>query len=90
MFYCVETRNRILVALAAYSYEILSSPVITDSEYDSLAKKIDPSLETNNSEMDFFFKTEFGPNTGQWIYKHPQKEGLEKILSSTKRFKIGS
>ena len=68
----VERRNRILLSLAAYSYEFLAELIMSDSQFDALAKAIDPSIDTGNPELDNFFKKEFSPSTGMWIYKHPE------------------
>lgn len=68
----IERRNRILLSLAAYSYEFLAELIMSDSQFDALAKAIDPSIDTGNPELDNFFKKEFSPSTGMWIYKHPE------------------
>lgn len=78
----IERRNRILLSLAAYSYEFLAELIMSDSQFDALAKAIDPSIDTGNPELDNFFKKEFSPSTGMWIYKHPE---LLKVIELYRR-----
>lgn len=78
--YCKQTRLRIKVALAAYAYEILSQPIMSDGDYDRLAKRINPDKLTGNKVMDDFFRQHFKPHTGMWIHDHPEKSGLANIL----------
>lgn len=77
--YCVETRNRIKIAVAAYAYEFRDDPIISDSEFDELALKIDKSVRTGNEELDSFFSKHFQPDTGMWIYRHPELRKLEYL-----------
>ena len=71
----VERRNRIRISIAAVAYEMYSDPIISDAEFDELALKIRPDMSTGtrsrDKKHDEFFRTEFSPDTGQWIYKHP-------------------
>lgn len=76
-----ECRNRIRVAAAAYAYEIENDPILSDSEYDILAKSIRPSILTGNAELDNFFAEVFSPDTGIWVHKHPDKEGLRRVAA---------
>ena len=71
-----EIRNRIRVAVAAYAYELENDPIMSDDEFDELARSIDPEVRTGNDLLDDFFWSDFSASTGQWIYKHPE---LEKI-----------
>ena len=84
----MEKRNRIRVSLFAYAYEIMNDSLISDSEFDALCLKINPSIETDNPIMDRFFREDFSPHTGMWIYKHPE---LDSICSLYQRItgKIG-
>lgn len=77
-----EIRRRIRVAVAAYAYEIANDPVMSDAQYDSLAREIDPDAPTNDAELDRFFMVHFDPDTGQWVHKHPHL-GLLKHLYET-------
>ena len=67
-----EIRNRIRLSVAAYAYEVLASSVISDSDFDSLCLKIKPKVSTGNEKLDKFFREEFDPSTGVWIWKHPE------------------
>lgn len=78
--YCKQTRLRIKVALAAYAYEVLSQPIMSDGEYDRLARRIDPTKLTGNKVMDDFFRHHYAAHTGSWIHSHPNKPGLANIL----------
>lgn len=75
----MERKRRIRVALAAYMYEIKDDPIMTDAEYDSLSYSINPEEETGNPLLDKFFREEFQPCTGQWIYNHPDISGIMTI-----------
>lgn len=86
---CEERRRRIRVAVAAYAYEVMSDPIMTDAEYDALALKIDVSARTGNEELDEFFKKEFDPSTGSWVHGHPELHEIVKIYRRMKeRFSV--
>ena len=74
-----EIRNRIILAVAAYAYEYMDDPIMSDTEFDQLALKINPNEKTGNRKLDNFFKKHFMPDTGMWIHQHPEKEKLEFI-----------
>ena len=78
--YCRQTRLRIKVSLAAYAYEVLNQPIMSDGDYDRLARRVDPTKLTGNKVMDDFFRQHFQPHTGMWIHDHPEKSGLTNIL----------
>ena len=78
--YCKQTRLRIRVSVAAYAYEILNQPIMSDAEYDQLAQRIDSSKLTGNQQLDEFFRQRYQPHTGMWIHDHPNKPGLANIL----------
>lgn len=68
----VERRNRIRLSVACYAYEFGFEQVMTDAEWDALAKQINPNMNTGNRLMDRFFRDEFKDYTGQWIHAHPE------------------
>ena len=74
-----EIRNRIRLSVAAYAYEYKDDPIMSDDDFDKLAKKINPEEKTGNRKLDNFFKKEFSADTGMWIHKHPEKNKLEQI-----------
>jgi hypothetical protein len=73
-----ERRRRIRVALAAYAYEIADAPIMSDADYDALARRIDPAVSTGNEPLDRFFREQFAPHTGQWVRWHP---GLDRLAA---------
>lgn len=75
-----ERRRRIRVALAAWAYERYDDPIMTDAEFDRLAREIDPTIKTGHKKLDRFFATEFNPSTGQWIYRHPELAAVDATL----------
>lgn len=74
-----EIKNRILVSVAAYAYEYLNAPIMSDAEFDALAQQIDLTQETGNTKLDTFFKNNFNADTGLWIHKHPEKNKLKYL-----------
>jgi len=80
--FCVETRNRIRVSVAAYAYEIANDPIMSDAEFDELAASIDTTIATTRAEEDLFFLTEFEPHTGSWIHKHPDLPGIKRLFET--------
>ena len=77
-----EIKNRIRLSVAAYAYEYKDDPIMSDTEFDELAKKIDVSEKTGNRKLDNFFKKHFAPDTGMWIHKHPERSKLEYIYEN--------
>jgi hypothetical protein len=74
-----EIKNRILVSVAAYAYEYLNSPIMSDADFDTLAQQIDVTQDTGNKKLDDFFKNNFNADTGLWIHKHPEKSKLKYL-----------
>lgn len=71
-----EIRNRIRLSVAAFAYEYMDDPIMSDAEFDQLANKIDVTQKTGNDLLDTFFETAFSPDTGMWIHRHPEKQKL--------------
>ena len=82
-----EIRNRIRVAVAAYTYEVENDPILSDAEFDALCLTINLEVDTGNAVMDKFFREEFDPNTGSWVHRHPNKEGLAQIAAMHREHK---
>lgn len=78
----LEVRRRIRVSVAAYAYEVLDRPVMTDDEFDKLAQSIRPKMGTCHPLLDEFFVTQFSPMTGMWIHDHPELDRI-KLLYQT-------
>lgn len=79
----LERNHRIVVALAAWAYERYADPIMTDAQFDVLARSIRPEMDTGHAVMDAFFRTQFNSSTGQWIYKHPELHLLDAALRRT-------
>ena len=74
-----ERRHRIRLSVAAYAYEFENTSIMPDADFDDLAKLIDPQVSTGHAVMDQFFLTEFQPDTGQWIHKHPELDKVKQL-----------
>lgn len=83
----VERRNRIHVTMAAYAYEYYDETIMSDGVFDDLCKRIQPEMDTGNAAMDKFFREEFSPHTGQWVRKHPDIAGLDRLYNKFYRRK---
>ena len=62
------------VLLWAYAYEYESDPLVSDAEFDETCYKIDLSIDTDRPDMDEWFRKNFEPYTGSWIYFLPVEE----------------
>ena len=71
-----ERRHRIRLSVFAYAYEYENVSLISDGEYDTLSRMVNPKIKTGHKKLDKFFATEFEPDTGMWIRKHPE---LDKV-----------
>lgn len=81
----VERRNRMLVTLWAYAYEIESFSFVSDLHYDEVCREIDTSIKTGNEILDEFFRTKFDPTTGLWIHEHPELDKVERLYRKVKK-----
>jgi hypothetical protein len=72
----VERRKRIRVVMAAAAYELCDQTIMTDAEFDKLAREIDVTVGTGNEVLDQWFKTEFNSSTGSWVYSFPELDGI--------------
>lgn len=77
-----QRQIRILLSIAAYSYEYDNHSIVTDAEFDWLANEVIPTIETGNDKMDKFFQKTFSPDTGMWVHYHPEFDKLEKLYHS--------
>lgn len=84
-----EKRLRIRLALAAYDYEMMHGAlgIMTDLEFDYKCKQVNLDCPTGNSKMDDWFRNNFDPSTGQWVWNHPDTIGLARIWHQLKRAK---
>ena len=74
-----EIRNRIKISVAAYAYEYLEAPIMSDGDFDALSQLIDTKKKTGNEKLDKFFEKHFVADSGMWIHKHPEKEKLKYL-----------
>lgn len=82
-----EKQRRICVALWAWAYEKHSESLVSDAKFDETCKKIDTSIITGNALVDNFFKKHFGPETGQWVHNHPERDKLEALYKRLRKNK---
>lgn len=78
----VERRNRIRLSVAAFAYEVVGESIMSDAEFDRLARSIRPSVLTGKFNLDAFFLSRFSPDTGMWIHQHPE---LDKVRALYER-----
>lgn len=80
----VERRRRIMLCMAAYAYEVLDTPIMSDLQFDLLARASDPYIRTGR--YDDWWIVSFQSDTGQWIHTHPDLDGIKrrtaKLLAS--------
>ena len=74
-----ERRNRIHVSVLAYAYEYHAHSIVSDHEYDRLARAVQPSVTTGHATLDQFFRTTYSPDTGMWIRSHPELSGIANL-----------
>lgn len=77
-----ERRRRIQVAVWAWAYEVHDVSLVSDHVFDATCRQIDPKISTKNRKLDNFFKKHFGPDTGQWVHKHPETAKLDARVRS--------
>lgn len=73
-----EKQRRICVAMWAYAYEFKNVSLVSDHQFDSTCREINPSIRTNRLDLDEFFLTKFHPDTGMWIHSHPELNLIER------------
>ena len=78
---CEETRNRIRVSVAAYAYEF-AEPIMSDVEYDTLARSVDLSKSTSRPDLDGWFCNNFSADTGMWIRNHPELQRIKAVYDT--------
>lgn len=73
--------DRIKISVAAYAYEFNHSPIMSDEDYDELAKRVHRQIKvaTGEGRLDRWFKRHFNPDTGMWIHRHPDLSGIINI-----------
>ena len=79
-----ERRRRINVALWAYAYEVENASLVSDATFDTVCGEVDLKIRTNNIKLDNWFKKNFDPCTGQWVYNHPELPKLKHLYNKLK------
>lgn len=77
----LENQRRIKLAVAAYAYEVMNISLMSDQEFDDECKLIDLTKDTAYPIWDAWWRSNFSPHTGMWIHKHPNPEGLQRLIN---------
>lgn len=75
-----ERRTRIRLTVWAYAYEILSAPLATDAEFDTLAATSNVDILTGR--LDDWWYDNFTPYSGAWIHQHPELDRVAALVQS--------
>lgn len=78
----IERHRRIKLAIWAYAYEFENVSLVDDYTFDAECRKVNPSIATGKPHLDSFFQTEFHPDTGMWIYNHPEIDKVKRIYGA--------
>lgn len=83
-------RDRIRIAVAAWAYESGYRPIMSDQEYDDLSERVhrQRNIATGYSRLDRFFQRSFDPDTGMWVHRHPNVQGLINIYMRVHYFML--
>ncbi len=82
----IEKKRRIRLSVAAYAYEFKDDSLMPDAEFDKECVLLNNNLhvDTNQPDLDKWFREHFLPYTGQWIYKHPELKRIKQIYVGIK------
>lgn len=72
---------RTRVAILACAYELYDVSLVSDEEYDKLALLVDLTVDTDNAELDAFFRECYSPSTGFWVRSHPHLNWLCNLVA---------
>lgn len=78
----IETHRRVMLTVAAYAYEIASTQIMTDAEYDAMSRAVDLSINTTRPDLDAWWRQNFDPSTGMWIRQHPEIDRVRAMYES--------
>lgn len=70
-----------MVSVAAYAYEYLNDPIMSDAKFDRMCQRIDVERSTGNKKMDRWFRENFDPSTGIWVHEHPNIAALANLAA---------
>lgn len=74
-----ETRRRIELTMFAFAYELDATSLVDDAVFDRLAIEVDLSINTTRPDLDAWWRANFQPYTGSWIYRHPELERVRRV-----------
>jgi len=80
----IERRLRIRVALWAFAYELRSDSLVDDATFDAAARAIDLTIATGRPDLDAWFRENFDPSTGSWVWRHPEVGKLSTLYRTLK------
>lgn len=85
-----EKRRRIRLAVYAYAYEILQPPIslVSDHVFDAECYKINLEIDTDRPDLDEWWRNNFHPHTGSWIWRYPEKHKLHRLVEIYQTFPI--
>jgi len=66
-----------MLSVWAYAYEYLSAPMVSDEQFDAVARLSDPSITTGR--LDAWWRANFDPSTGFWVRSHPEIDLLANL-----------
>lgn len=75
----IETRRRIKLAIWAYAYEFHNHSIVPDYIFDVESYQVNSDIKTDRLFMDYWFRTNFYPDSGMWIYKHPELDKIKEL-----------
>lgn len=76
----IETRLRIVLAVAAYAYEMANDPIMSDADFDHLARSVCLDVDTTRPDLDAWFRKSFDPSTGMWVRSHPELDKIRRLF----------
>ena len=74
---------RTTVAYMAFLYEIKYDSPMLDCEWDALALRVNVNQSCGDLELDKWYKENYDPCTGSWIYSHPHLKDFERYYVRT-------
>ncbi len=76
--------SRLYALVAAYTYEVLNTPIISDELYDQVVAPA--AEETNGKQLGFYDEIDFDKSTGMWVPKEDKKlDALSRLVIEATR-----
>ena len=73
---------RTRLAILAWAYERYDVSLVSDTAYDALSGLIDLGVPTDSPALDKWLTEAYSPDTGVWIYSHPELSAIDCMTSS--------